>query len=43
MVMKTPISASAAQIKAFRKLFEFNARYTQPLNGRDLYEDVTVQ
>lgn len=43
MLIKTPIAASAAQIKTFRKLFEFNARYTQPLNGRDVYEDVTVQ
>lgn len=33
-VLKTPVELSAAQIKAFRKLYPMNARPVQPLNGR---------
>ena len=33
-VLKTPITASAEQIKAFAALFPANARPTQPLGGR---------
>lgn len=39
LLMKTPISVSQSQVAMFRKLFDFNSRYTQPLNGRDVYED----
>ncbi len=36
-VMRHPLTASGAQIAAFRKLFENNARPVQPLNGRTVY------
>jgi carbonic anhydrase len=41
LLMKTPISVSQSQVAMFRKLYEFNSRYTQPLNGRDVYEDTS--
>lgn len=41
LLMKTPITIAQAQVQQFRKLFEFNSRYTQPLNGRDVYEDTS--
>lgn len=33
-VLKTPVTLSAGQIEAFRKIFPMNARPVQPLNGR---------
>ncbi len=33
-VLKTPVTLSAAQLAAFRKLYKMNARPVQPLNGR---------
>lgn len=33
-VLKTPVEVSAAQLKAFAKLYKMNARPVQPLNGR---------
>lgn len=33
-VLKTPVELSAAQLKAFKKLYPMNARPVQPLNGR---------
>ncbi len=41
-LMKTPISVSSGQVDAFKDLYFFNARYTQPLNGRVILEDATV-
>jgi carbonic anhydrase len=38
MVMKKPIALGAEQIKAFRRLFNANARPIQPLNGRVIQE-----
>ena len=38
MVLKSPITLSAAQIEAFRKLVGSNARPVQPLNGREIKE-----
>ena len=38
MVLKTPIELGAQQIKAFRQLFNANARALQPLNGRVILE-----
>jgi carbonic anhydrase len=38
MVMKKPITLGAAQIKAFRRVFNANARPIQPLNGRIVKE-----
>lgn len=35
-VLKTPITASAAQIAKFRALYPGNARPVQPLNGREI-------
>lgn len=40
MVLKTPIKLGAAQIKAFRRLFNANARPVQPLNGRVIMESL---
>lgn len=40
MVMKTPIKLGTAQIKAFRRLFNANARPVQPLNGRVVRESL---
>jgi carbonic anhydrase len=37
-VLKTPIEASAAQIKAFAELYPHNVRPIQPLNGRIVSE-----
>lgn len=33
-VLKSPVELSAAQLKAFKKLYKMNARPVQPLNGR---------
>jgi carbonic anhydrase len=38
IVLKTPIEASAAQIRSFAKLFPHDARPIQPLNGRTVSE-----
>lgn len=38
MVMKQPVSLSAAQIRLFAQLFPHNARPVQPLNGRPVRE-----
>lgn len=38
MVLKQPISLDAAQIKAFRRVFNANARPIQPQNGRLIQE-----
>jgi carbonic anhydrase len=38
IVLKTPVEVSAAQIKAFAKLFPDDARPLQPLNGRVIEE-----
>lgn len=38
VVLRTPISASPAQVQQFAKLFPFNARAIQPLNRRFLLE-----
>jgi carbonic anhydrase len=40
MVLKTPIKLGAAQIKAFRRLFNANARPVQPVNGRVIKESI---
>ena len=40
--MKTPISVSSGQVDTFKALYFFNARYTQPLNGRVILEDASV-
>ena len=37
-VLKTPVELSAAQIAAFGKLYQMNARPIQPLNGRGVRE-----
>jgi carbonic anhydrase len=37
-VLKTPVELSAAQIAAFAKLYQMNARPIQPLNGREVRE-----
>jgi carbonic anhydrase len=38
LVLKTPVEVSAAQIKAFAKLYPDDARPPQPLNGRIVEE-----
>ncbi len=43
IVMKTPIQASASQIKQFQSIEPFNARPVQPLNERTLYRAQTHQ
>ena len=40
MVLKTPVQLGADQIKAFRRLFNANARPIQPLNGRIIKESL---
>jgi len=40
MVMKQPIALGAEQIKAFRRIFNANARPIQPLNGRVIQESM---
>lgn len=40
MVLKTPVTLGAAQIKAFRRLFSANARPVQPLNERTVRESL---
>lgn len=40
MVLKTPVRLGADQIKAFRRLFNANARPVQPLNGRVVKESL---
>ena len=38
-LLKSPVSASAEQVTAFRQIIEYNNRWTQPINGRDVLED----
>lgn len=38
MVLKQPVTLSAAQLQAFRQLYHANARPVQPLNGRVVQE-----
>ncbi len=40
MVLKNPVVLGAEQIKAFRRLFNANARPVQPLNGRVVKESL---
>jgi len=40
MVLKTPVVLGADQIKAFRRLYNANARPVQPLNGRIIKESL---
>ncbi|MDZ7867538.1 hypothetical protein [Acidovorax sp.] len=40
MVLKEPVKLGAQQIKAFRKLYNANARPLQPLNGRVVKESI---
>ena len=42
LLMKTPVSISQAQVDEFEELYFFNARYTQPLNGRAIWEDISA-
>ena len=42
LLMKTPVSVSTTQVDAFKNLYFYNARYTQPLDGREILEDVSV-
>jgi carbonic anhydrase len=42
LLMKTPVSISQAQVDECEDLYFFNARYTQPLNGRAIWEDISV-
>jgi len=42
LVLNQPIELSAAQIEAFGKIFELDARPVQALNDRDLLEDTTA-
>ncbi|NQW19082.1 MAG: carbonic anhydrase family protein [Chloroflexi bacterium] len=42
LLMKTPVSLSQAQVDEFKEHYFFNARYTQPLNGREIFEDISV-
>jgi len=37
-ILKTPMQVSAAQIKAFAKLYPHDVRAAQPLNGRVVQE-----
>jgi carbonic anhydrase len=37
-VLKTPVEISAKQIKAFAKLYPYDVRPLQPLNGRVVKE-----
>jgi carbonic anhydrase len=39
MVMERPIRVSRGQVEAFRRLFPFNSRPVQPLNGRQPVAD----
>jgi carbonic anhydrase len=41
MVMESPVRISPGQLAAFRRLFPFNSRPLQPLNGRPLTEDTS--
>ena len=40
MVLKRPVALGNDQIKAFRRLFNANARPVQPLNGRVVKESL---
>ena len=41
-LMTSPVTVSEEQVDEFRDLYFFNARYTQPLNGRTILEDSTA-
>jgi len=41
MVMKQPVGVSQAQVETFKRIFPFNSRPVQPLNGRQLVMDTT--
>lgn len=42
LLMKTPAEVSPAQVSTFKNVMEYDSRYTQPLHGRDVLEDASV-
>ena len=42
MVLKNAVQVSAAQAKVFEDVVGYNSRYTQPLHGREVLEDTSI-
>ena len=42
MVLKNPVQVSAQQAQLFEDAVGYNSRYTQPLHGREVLEDISM-
>ena len=42
LLMKTSVQVSPAQVQPFEDVVGYNARYTQPLHGREVVEDISI-
>ena len=42
MVLKNPVPVSAEQAQVFQDTVGYNSRYTQPLHGREVLEDISA-
>ena len=39
LLIKTPVQVAPSQAGMFQSIIGYNARYTQPLHGREVLED----
>ena len=42
LLMKTSVEVSSAQVQVLKDVVGYNARYTQPLRGREVLEDISL-
>ena len=42
MLLQTPVEIASSQGELFRSIIGYNARYVQPLHGREVVEDSSM-
>ena len=42
LLMTTSVEVSSSQVQVFKDVVGYNARYTQPLHGREVLEDISI-
>ena len=42
LLMQTPMEVSSSQVQVFKDVVGYNARYVQPLHGREVLEDISI-
>ncbi len=42
LLMKTSVEVSSTQVQVFKDVVGYNARYVQPLHGREVLEDISI-